>query len=212
MFELKILFITGIIALLILLLVWSRVWVLFEYEEAGIHVWAGFGPFYFSMYPFNPKWNKRKGVSRKQRKFKHKQERSLDDIPEKKGISVGLFRELLDLSLKVLGKFRRKLRIDELRIYLNWGAEDPADAAISYGYAHAVMNGLLALLEVNFQVKDQFSRINLDYTLDKPNIYLKASCSLKIYEAISLGLTVGVKAFDIYRKRKQKKVKIKKAV
>jgi hypothetical protein len=188
------------------------VWVLLEYEASGFRAWAGLGPFYFTIFPTNLKWKKRKDPGGKKRKAKLVQ-KAHEEEQEKKGISLELFREMLDLGLKVAGRFRRKLRIDQLQMYLTWGAEDPADAAISYGFAHAVMHGLLALLEVNFQVKEKTARIYLDYTVDKPNIYMKAACSITIVQALSLGFYAGVRGFNIYRKQKQKKKEIlKKAV
>jgi len=184
-----------------------------EYELSGLHAWAGLGPFYLSVFPFRKKKKKQKEPSRKKKNAKQMKEETLQEEQKKKGLSLELFRELLDLGLETMGRFRKKIRIDMLQMRLTWGAEDPADAAISYGYAHAVLNGLLALLEVNFQVKERQVRIHLDYTLDKPNIYVKASCSLKMYQMISLGFYAGVRAFDLYRKQsRKKKERLKKAV
>lgn len=213
MIELKILFITGPIVLFLLLLLRSRVWVLLEHEASGLHVWAGMGPFYLSVFPAKPKSKERKEASTKKKKAKLKKDKLLQEETKKSGVSLELFREVLDLGLKTARRFQRNIRIDMLQMSLTWGAEDPADAAISYGYAHAVVSGLLALLEVNFQVKEKLVRIQLDYTLDKPNIYVKTSCSLTMFQALSLGCYAGVRAFDIYRKKKHKNKEIlKKAV
>lgn len=211
MIELKILFVTGPIVFVILLFLLSRLWLLLEYEASGIHIWAGMGPFYLSIYPIRQK-EKRKLTMNKEKKARKLKKKALQEEPEKNGVTLELFREMLDLSLNVLGRFRRKIRIDQLQMRLMWGAEDPADAAISYGYANAVLSGLLALLEVNFKVKERLVRVHLDYTLDKPNIFVKASCSLKLYQALSLGLYAGTRAFGIYRKQMKKKVLLKKAV
>ena len=202
MFELKLLFFTGIFALILLLLLRCRVWVLLEYETSGLHLWIGVGAFYISLYPMN--------LRRKKRNVK-KVVKRVEEKEKKEGAALEPFREFFHLSLEIAQRFQQKLCIDLLQLHLNWGAEDPADAAISYGFAHAVMNSFLALLEVNFTVKEKNTRIQLDYSLDKPNIYAKASCSLAVKQAFSLGLYAGRRAFTIYRKQKKKET-MKKAV
>lgn len=52
-----------------------------------------------------------------------------------------LGRRLFPLLLEAAGQFRRKLQIDELRLRLVAGAPDPADAALRYGQANALLGG-----------------------------------------------------------------------
>jgi DNA-directed RNA polymerase subunit L len=203
--ELNILFITSALALLLLLLLQSRIWVLLEYEAGGLTVWAGLGFVYLTVYPF-PKKVKLKKTKRKAKEL-------VEEEKEKEGLSLELFWELFELGQNILRQFQQKLRIDKLLLFLTWGMEDPADAAVSYGLAQGAMASLLALMEVNFHVKEAVYRIHLDYTVEKPKIYVKTSCSLSLQQALRLGISTGVKALKLYRKqKKQKKETIKKAV
>lgn len=200
MIELKALLITGLVLLFLFLVLQIRLRVLLEYEAAGVLLRLGLGPFRFTLYPFPIK---RRAKQKKQKAVKAKKQKKEGKPQAKKGISLSLFQELFELSLDTLQGFKDKLRIDELIILLNWGLEDPADAAISYGYANAVLGGLLAFLEANFKVKKRRGEIQLDYTLERPTVYLKAACSLTMRQALSFGLRAGIRAFGIYRRQKK---------
>jgi len=195
------LLITGLVLLCLFLVFQIRLRLLLEYKAAGWILRLGLGSLRFTVYPFPAKRNKKR---RKQKVSKAKKPKKAGALLPPKGMSLPLFQELLELSLDTLQGFQDRLRIDELIILLNWGLEDPADAAISYGYANAVMGGFLALLEANFKVKKRRAEIQLDYTLEKPNVYVKASCSLTMWQALSFGLRAGVRAFGIYRRLKKK--------
>lgn len=188
---------------IILLLLQSRVWVMMEYKASGLFVWVGYGILFFSLYPMKPLKTKKKERTKK------KKPKKVDEDEQKDGMSFSQFRELFDIGIETLSRFRKSLSIDELHMFLTWGADDPADAAISYGYAQAALASLLALLEVHVSVKEKKTNIQLDYTLDKPKIYAKVSCSLRLRQAVSLGLFAGMQAYGFYRKQKKK---LKKAV
>lgn len=197
--KLKTLFIMSLILLVLFLLLQLRLRIWAEFGGQRILVRVFFGPIRVTVYPRAEKPRKKKTGQPKERKPKPENE---DD---REGISLARFRELLDLALDSLEEVKNRLQIDELFLRLDWGLDDPADAAVSYGYANAVLAGLMALLEVNFKVKKQDAEIRLDYTLEKPKVYARCSCSLRLRQAISLGLGVGVQALRLYRSgRKQK--------
>lgn len=207
MIKLKVLLIVGVVLLLFVLFLCSRIWVLFEYKKEGPFLWAGFGFFYVQIYPAG-KLMKRltgsRGEKRKKKKEKPPDKKKASESG-KKGASFELFQELLHLGLDVAGRFRRRLRIDMLYLHLVWGMEDPADAALSYGYAQMALHGMLPILEGAFQVKKRSVITSFDYELEKPTVYAKISFSLTLAQAISLGYYAARKGMRIKKKQKDRK-------
>lgn len=197
--ELNGLFILALVLLLLLLLLQVRLRVLAEFGDQGPLVRIGFGPIRLTVYPLPEK----RSNTQKKRK-ERKKALSTDPKKEKKpeGMTLDRFREWLDLAMDSLREVSNRLRIDLIYLRLDWGLEDPADAAISYGYANAVLSGLLTLLEVNFRVIKRDAEIRLDYTLEQPRVYAKCSCSLRVRQLLSLGLGVGMRAYRTYRRQR----------
>lgn len=192
--ELGALFMMGLILLALLLILQLRLRVLAEFGAQGTLVHVGIGSLRFRVYPMREKQVKpRRNQKAKNQKTQPKDEKVTE------GMSLSLFREILDLASDSLHRVRSHLQIDYLFLRLDWGLEDPADAAVYYGYANAVLSGLLALLEVTFKVKKRDAEIRLDYTLEKPKVYAKCSCSLRVRQALFLGFSVGVRALRLYR-------------
>lgn len=94
------------------------------------------------------------------------------------GGALDLALELLPQVKAAAGKFRRALRVDELCLRLTWGEPDPADAAIHYGRAWGIVEALLAFLEANFVLKHREVSLHLDYQIERPRLFVRASLSL----------------------------------
>lgn len=210
--------IVALILVAILLLLQVRIWVVGEYRKGGPLLQAGWGPVRVTLYPRKKKSEKallrlqKKEEKRKQRMLK--KAKPAEPKEEKKearkiGETLELLWELLPVMKEAGRKFKGNLRIKELTIHLTWGGSDPADAAISYGAAQAVMAGVLPVLEANFKVKKTNAVIDMDYTIDKPNIYVKAALSITVMQALSLGLYAGRRAFGVYRAHRKKNKQIK---
>lgn len=72
--------------------------------------------------------------------------------------------ELLLPALKrALGRTRRAIRIDPLRLYLVIGGEDPAAVGQSYGYAQALLWTLMPQAELLLRIPDPHIRLDADF-------------------------------------------------
>ena len=118
------------------------------------------------------------------------------DIQEMSDVvtSPGFLRPLL---LEAAGQFRRKLQIDELRLRLVAGAPDPADAALRYGQANALLGAIWQPVTRVFHVKDGWARMEVDFERTEPALYGRVSLSLTVGELAALGLSFGVKALSV---------------
>ena len=108
-----------------------------------------------------------------------------------------LGRRLFPLLLEAAGQFRRKLQIDELRLRLVAGAPDPADAALRYGQANALLGAIWQPVTRVFHVKAGWARVEADFERTEPALYGRVSLSLTVGELAALGLSFGVKALSV---------------
>ncbi|MGI5933199.1 MAG: DUF2953 domain-containing protein [Lawsonibacter sp.] len=108
-----------------------------------------------------------------------------------------LGRRLFPLLLEAAGQFRRKLQIDELRLRLVAGAPDPADAALRYGQANALLGGIWQPVTRAFHVKDGRARVEVDFDRTEPALYGRVSLSLTVGQLAVLGLGFGLRALGV---------------
>ncbi len=220
------------IVLLVLFLIGQvRVGVRAEYSAGGFFAWARLGPAELRVFPLPAK--KEKPPKRKKEKPKKpekpKTEKPKTDVPEKPGAEESKAEEpeakvplsekvggavdyalaLLPVALDAAGQFVKKLRIDRLRLELTAGSPDPADAALRYGQAVAVLGAIWGPLTRTFHVRDGEARALVDFTTDRMTVYGAASLSLKLGQIVRLALWAGWRArwafLRVRRKRRAEK-------
>ena len=92
------------------------------------------------------------------------------------------------------------------------GAEDPGEAAMAYGRANAVLGALWTPLVRAFRVKDGRARVDLDFDRKEPALYARAELSIRLGQALWLGLFFGLKALKrILQVKNEKKQQQRKA-
>lgn len=175
-----------------------------RYDVEGLKVWIRVGPVSHKVFPF-----KKKKQKKKEPKKKTEPEKAAPlSEAKRKGGSLELARRFIPLAADAAGRFQKKICIDDLEMELSWGAEDPADAALGFGCANAALGMLWPLLENNFNVRQKRIGTSVDFNTDKPVIYIFARASLRIGQAASLGVLIGLKALRLlwqYRKEQKDK-------
>jgi len=183
----------------LLLLAQLRVGAVVEFSEAGLRVKLRVGRFYISVFPARASGEKKDRKAGKQKKQVPKEEK------KPKGGLLELVLEFLPLVLDTAGKFKRRLRVDTLELELTVASADPADTAMQYGQANALMASLWQPITQTFHVKDGRAHIGIDFDATKPTLYLLASVSVKVGQALILGVVFGVKALCILIRARNKK-------
>ena len=84
--------------------------------------------------------------------------------------------------------------MDKLELELTVSAPDPADAALRYGQANAALGCAWGALLSAFEVKDGRAAVKLDLEAGESALYALASLSLKVGQALWLGVYFGIKA------------------
>ncbi len=167
-----------------------------EYCVEGLFVRIRLGRFLIPVYP----------VKKKQTKPKKAKTTAKGPSPahKKKGGLLQLAMKFIPLVLDTAKKLRRKLQVDKLDMELVMGAADPADAAVRYGQANALMGTLWQPVTRAFHVKDGRAHVGVDFETDRPTIYILASMSLTIAQALGLALAFGIKALGVLIRSRSK--------
>jgi len=184
----------GLVAVLFLLsLLRIGAWV--EYSQQGITARVRVGPVRVQVFP--PKKKAPKPPKEKKTKKPKKPKREPENPPPKGGV-VDLVFELLPVVLETVGKFGRKLQVDELEILLRVASADPADTAMLYGQANAVLGSLWRPLTQAFHVVDGHARVEAEFQSERMTLYLRAALSLTIGQAVSIGAVFAGKALSAF--------------
>ena len=177
-----------------------------RYSADGVFLTAKLGPFRLQLLPQKPK---KKPQKRKPQQKQPKKTPAKAEPQEKKPnplLSGGVdgLMQLLDLAFDTLGDLRRKLRVNELTLYvLIGGADDPAKAAMGYGRAWAAIGAITPSLERLFVIKKRDIRPALDYTISNTQIDAHLVTTITIGRALALALRAGIRFLKILNERKK---------
>ena len=171
-----------------------------RYSADGVFLTAKLGPFLLQLLPQKPK---KKPKKRKPQQKQPKKTPAKAEPQEKKPnplLSGGVdgLMQLLDLAFDTLGDLRRKLRVNELTLYvLIGGADDPAKAAMGYGRAWAAIGAITPSLERLFVIKKRDIRPALDYTISNTQIDAHLVTTITIGRSLALALRAGIRFLKI---------------
>ena len=177
-----------------------------RYSADGVFLTAKLGPFLLQLLPQKPK---KKPKKRKPQQKQPKKTPAKAEPQEKKPnplLSGGVdgLMQLLDLAFDTLGDLRRKLRVNELTLYvLIGGADDPAKAAMGYGRAWAAIGAITPSLEQLFVIKKRDIRPALDYTISNTQIDAHLVTTITIGRSLALALRAGIRFLKILNERKK---------
>ena len=177
-----------------------------RYSADGVFLAARLGPFRLQLLPQKPK---KKPKKRKPQQKQPKKTPAKAEPQEKKPnplLSGGVdgLMQLLDLAFDTLGDLRRKLRVNELTLYVRiGGADDPAKAAVGYGRAWAAIGALTPSLERLFVIKKRDIRPALDYTISNTQIDAHLVTTITIGRSLTLALRAGIRFLKILNERKK---------
>ena len=176
----KLLFTVAAVLLALLLLGQVRVGCVVSYQQEGLFLWLRTGVVRIRVLP----WKRKK----KEKPVRGKKMGT--DLTEEKG-----YRLIAKLpALEAAGQFQKKLKIDILDLELTIGGQDPADAAMAYGWANGALGALWYPLVEGFHIVDGRARVRLDLEAPAVSLRGRASLSLKLGQICRLAVYFGIKA------------------
>ena len=127
-----------------------------------------------------------------EKKKEEKREKKEEEEGEKKKPKIKVTLELVTTALKAVGellsRLRRKIAIDKLTIHYTVASDDPASAAMTFGYASAGVNALMPVLENTFKIKDSDVGAAVDFEAAENVIFIDAQLTIAVWEIIYIGL------------------------
>ena len=168
-----------------------------EYCEEGLFVRVRVGRFLIPVFPL--KKDELPKTKKAQKKAPPEQ--------KKKGGLLQLALDFIPLVLDTVKRLHHKLQVDKLDMELVVCASDPADTAVRYGQANALLGTLWQPMIQTFHVKDGHANVAVNFEEGKTTLYLLVSLSLTIAQTLCLALVFGVKALGIFIRTKRKQTK-----
>ena len=163
------------------------------YGAAGLKVWLYVGPVALGLYPYS----KQKGKSSK--KQKPGKATSSQQQTGVKGGSLDDFLQVLKIVVNFLGAFRRKLRVEYLRLKLVLGGDDPCDLAQNYGRGWAVLGNVMPLLERAFIIKKRDLEVECDFSATNTTLLADTKITITVGRLLALVAIHGLRALKVFR-------------
>ena len=191
----------GIVVLLAVLPLGVRI----RYDCDGIAVTVLAGPVRILVFPRTEKEKKKKEKPKPEKKKTAPSEKE-PPKKEKAGGSLTDFLPLVKLALELLNCFRRKLRVDNLRLKLVLAGDDPCDLAVNYGRAWAALGNLLPRLERVLVIRKRDLNVECDFTADSTVVTAGLDITITLGRLVALAVVYGLRGLkeflSISKKRK----------
>ena len=187
------------------------------YHEEGFFLSVICGLIKIKILPQNPKKKnkpkkekpKKEKPPKEEKKDKGKETPKGDESKEKKGGKITDFLPLVDIAIRLLGSFRRKLRVNRLEVNYVMAGGDPCDLAVNYGKAWTAVGNLMPLLERAFVIKKRNIQVQCDFASDETRIHARLDITITIGRLVGMLVKYGVLALieflKIQYKRKNNK-------
>lgn len=180
-----------------------------KYDGDGPLVKILAGPIRYTLFPAKKKLPGQEKTSKKSKenpegspekseKTDQKKNNASSQAKEQTGGSLLDFLPLVELGLDFLGDFRRKLRVNDLKLHMTMAADDPCDLAVNYGRANAAMAALLAHLNRLFVIKRQDVRVNCDFTAEETTIAARLDLTITLGRVLALAAGYGARGLKTY--------------
>ena len=95
------------------------------------------------------------------------------------------WQELLEL----VGRVLRMPVLNPLILRVTFGGEDPAESAINYGRAWALIGAVMPFLEKNFEIGKREIDVRYDRDVKKMSVYAKAAVTVRVGQCVSLAVS-----------------------
>ena len=173
----------GIILLIFLLIGFLRVGALLRFGQT-LNLRLSVGPFRSTLLPAKEKKETAQEAAKTKKEKEKRAEKKKRGLPK---LTKEEKKDLISTALSALRESARRackrLRIDPLEIL---GGSDPAEIAQTYGYANAMMWGLMPHLEDIFLIPEPSLHLRMDYSAEKTRAEGSVGCSLRIRDGLRI--------------------------
>ncbi len=125
------------------------------------------------------------------------------NLKEKKPLGKKELISLAKIGLKALGRLRRKLRVDYLRIRYTFASDDPFNTAMGFGASSAILSSILPLVDSAFDIGERDIGTSFDFLSDKPVIDLWLTTTIQVWEIFYIAIASGIDYLRFKMKQKR---------
>ena len=170
-----------------------------NFDEGGFRAAVLIGRIPVPLYPV-PRWLQNM-TSRHQKKEQPPEPKPTGAKPQRQeqpGGGIQRFLPLARLGLELLGDFRRKLRVNFLRLRLTLAGEDPCDLAVNYGRAWAALGNLMPNLERALVIRKRDVEIQCDFQAEETTVVFAMDLTMTLGRLLGLALGYGLRALKLF--------------
>lgn len=166
------------------------------YDGRAFHLYARFGFINLKLFP------------KKEKPLKPKPPKPAKDKKEKKKEKPPMGKDeifaLIKMGLKSLGRFKRRLSVNYLRLHYTAAAGDPFKAAMAYGLGSTFMGTVVPLAEGAFNIKERDFSVSVDFLAEKPVFDFRLITSIQIWEILYIAFAFGIDFLKHWLGKKKK--------
>lgn len=122
---------------------------------------------------------------------------------KKKPFDKEEIKALIKPALKALGRFRKKLRLDYLRIHYTFASDDPYKTAMGFGMSSAALGVILPLVENAFDIGERDVGTSFDFLCDKPVFDCWITTTIHVWEILYIAIAFGIDYLKLKIKQKR---------
>lgn len=170
-----------------------------NFDEGGFRAAVLIGRIPVRLYPV-PKWlqNMTSKHQKKEQSPEPKPRRAEPQSQEQPGGGIQRFLPFARLGLELLEDFRRKLRVNFLRLRLTLAGEDPCDLAVNYGRAWAALGNLMPRLERALVIRKRDVEIQCDFQAEETTVVFAMDLTMTLGRLLGLALGYGLRALKLF--------------
>ena len=131
-------------------------------------------------------------IPKKKKVPKHTAENAKAEKTPKKSFDIKEIKPLIKPALKALGRFRKKLRLDYLRIHYTFASDDPFKTAMGFGISSAALGGVLPLVENAFDIGERDIGTSFDFLSDEARFDCWITTTIHIWEILYIAIAFGI--------------------
>lgn len=172
-----------------------------SYESGVFYLAAKAGPIKITLFP--KKAGARKEPDREETEI---EKAEAEPKKDKAKLSFSEIMDLIKMGVRALGRFKKRLSVDEFILHYTCVSDDPYAAAMRYGAVSAALGALLPLIEqaVNFRKKD--ITVDVDFNgRGHSVICAAATLTLQVWEIMYIALAFGTEFLIWKRTMRHKK-------
>lgn len=201
--------ILGIIVFLIVGILLIPVGVDTAYEGGQFRLSAKAAGLLLQLYPKPPDSGKKPKEEKPKEEQKPKEEKP--EAEKKKGLPFGLNKdellEIVQIALKGVGRFRRKLSVDRFLLHFTAAGKDPYDTAMTFAYVNEALSILAPICRNSLKVRKADVRTDVDFLGESIKLDAALALTIRIGQIFGVVNAIAFGAIKVIlrSKRRQKK-------